>query len=183
MKEEYMNQEKDFNFDITLSTKGYDHKPNAQDYKGMKWSNPMSITLDMFDVFISNGYSYCHIYRDNHRSNNNFLYTYVVNIDIDDSDIPINEFVDGLMQKPTYAYTTCSNGIKGFRFRLIYVFNQKLDTDNYKSAYQEICSRNNIILNDNCGYSIGQLMNGNGLGNIETYKSYNIYSLEDFGIN
>lgn len=178
----FQKMNKDLKFEITLSTQGYDHKPNSNDYKMMKWSNPMSITLDMFDVFISKGYSYCHIYRDNRRCINNFLYTYVVNIDIDDSDIPMTEYIDGLTQKPTYAYTTCSNGIKGYRFRLIYVFNEKLGTDNYKSVYQEICTKNNIILNDNCGYSIGQLMNGNGLGNIETYKSYNIYSLEDFGI-
>lgn len=178
-----MNQEKDFNFEITLSTKGYDHKPNANDYKMMKWSVKNIIVSD-FIVFISKGHSYCHIYRNNHRSNNDFLYTNIVSIDIDDSTVPMETYVDGLMYKPTFAYTTPSDGVKGYRFRLVYVFSDKITDTVYENLYYQILDVNGLSIKDNCGRTKSQLMNGNGTSNCRFYSSgsngHTIYCISDF---
>ncbi len=92
------------------------------------------------------------------------------------------DFIDMCMLKPTLAYTTASNGEpgKGFRFRLLYVFNAKIATETlYKSLYYFIVNRNNLQgTKDNCGSVCNQLMNGNSNSNVETYCSYLIYILD-----
>lgn len=175
-----MKQEENYLFNVTISSNSYNHKPTSYDYSHMTWEAKANISINDFDVFIRKGYSYCHIYKNNVRSKANFLYTQVVNIDVDDSTMSMGDFISGLAVKPSYAYTTCSNGIKGYRFRLLYCFEDRITKEQYPLLYSQIIKRNNLKLADNCGKTISQLMNGNGLPQVESYKSDYIYNINDF---
>lgn len=130
---------------------------------------------------INSGHSICHIFNGNKRKKGRFLYTFSIFFDIDDSIICMTDFIERCVIKPTMAYTTASNGEagKGFRFRLIYVFNDKITTEAlYKSIFSYILEQNNMKdTKDKCGSVCNQLMNGNTKKEIETYCSYLIYSL------
>lgn len=84
--------------------------------------------------------------------------------------------------KPTLAYTTFRNGLEGLglRYRLIYVFNDMITTnETYMSLYSFIVRQNNLEnTKDHCGSIYNQLMNGNTRNDIETYCSYLIYSYD-----
>ena len=112
-----------------------------------------------------------------------FLYTYSVFVDVDNSDVCMSDFIVHCSIKPTLAYTTTSNGKqgKGYRYRLIYVFDDRITTEAlYKSLYFYITEQNNLEnTKDKCGSICNQLMNGNPYCNIETYCSYLIYDLKD----
>ena len=56
----------------------------------------------------------------------NFEYANVLFVDVDDTDLGFNEFIDSLTMKPTIAYTTFSHIEKGNRYRLVYVLTDKV---------------------------------------------------------
>ena len=77
-------------------------------------------------------------------------------------------FIKRLKKKPTFAYTTFSNGIKGNRFRMIYLFNQKIDSRPlYKAVYNWLTEGLNI---DNCMRNVSQQMFGTNFA-AKWYKS------------
>jgi len=171
-----------FRFDISISDRCYDHKPTARDYQSMSFIVAKSISVDDLLELLKKGHSICHIFSDNKRKKGCFLYTFSVFFDIDDSNVCMTDFIERCAIKPTMAYTTASNGEvgKGFRFRLIYVFNDKITTEAlYKSIYSYVLEQNNMKdTKDKCGSVCNQLMNGNSKSNIETYCSHIIYKLD-----
>ena len=103
-----MKIKEDYCFEISISEKAYKMKPERADYERMKFCrievNP-GIMLD----YIRAGYSYCHVYKNNHRSKDDFLYTNIVSIDVDDCVVSMTDFLKKPVMQPTIAYTTFSN--------------------------------------------------------------------------
>lgn len=176
--------EEEFTFNVSVSTQSYHGKNqswNTTTYLKTK------LTVSDFINKIKAGHCYCYVFNDldeefgqSVKTLNNFLYSNVLSIDIDDSQIEMNRYIDNLSIKPTFAYTTPSNGVKGFRFRLVYIFNNKIKgVEDYKSAYNTLINKLNITLTDNCASSPAQQMGGNN--NAELYVSnviHNNYILE-----
>ena len=116
----------------------------------------------------------------------------MVFVDIDDSNIPMVEFVSSLGKQPTVAYTTPNNHTEKsnwlYRFRLCYQINNPITTvEEYGLVYDGILEQiENDIPNytnkDNCGHSASQQFGGNALTNCELIESSNVYSLSDFPI-
>lgn len=178
--------ENTFTFNVSISTQKYIGKNqswNTTTYLKTK------LTVSEFINKIQNGYCYCYVFNDldeefgqSIKTLNNFLYSNIVSIDIDDSQIEMNRYIDNLSIKPTFAYTTPSNGVKGFRFRLVYIFNDKIKgVEDYKAAYKALISKLNITLSDNCASSPAQQMGGNN--NAELYVSNIIYNNDILNIN
>lgn len=125
-----------------------------------------TLTQNSLMVVLKTGYCIAHCFRtqnevftQSEKTNENFEYTQMIGVDIDDCDKDMETFIKGLKRKPTFAYTTFSNGIKGNRFRMIYLFNQKIDSISlYKAVYNWITEGLNI--NDNCMRSVSQQMFG-----------------------
>ena len=125
-----------------------------------------TFTQNSLMVVLKTGYCVAHcfktqneIFTQSEKTNDNFEYTQMIGIDVDDCDTDMETFINGLKRKPTFAYTTFSNGIKGNRFRMIYLFNQKIDSiPLYKAVYNWITEGLNI--NDNCMRSVSQQMFG-----------------------
>ena len=125
-----------------------------------------TFTQNSLMIVLKTGYCVAHCFRtqneiftQSEKTNDNFEYTQMIGIDIDDCDTDMETFIKALKRKPTFAYTTFSNGIKGNRFRMIYLFNQKIDSiPLYKAVYNWITEGLNI--NDNCMRSVSQQMFG-----------------------
>lgn len=172
---------KDFKFTISITDKCYKTKPTSSDYSKMRFQKE-ELTLDEFSDIISQGYSFCHIFKDNVRRNENFIGTNFICIDVDDSKVSLIDFLAGIDYQPTIAYTTFSNGIDDlYAFRLLYFFDEVITKEMYPVLYDSICDRIGLKgTKDNCGRKIAQLMNGNSSKNVEFVNSYIIYSTSIF---
>lgn len=171
----------DYRLEISLSSCAYAHKPNGDDYKRMSFQKE-NLSLKEFIDRITRGHSFCHIFKDNRRKNANFLYTYIICIDVDDYKLPMMDVVNGIgTYKPTLAYTTFSNGADGlYSFRLAYCFDSPVKSE-FERLYFAICNAISLTDNkDDCGKVKAQLMNGNSLLNVEVYESDIVYSISDF---
>ena len=176
-----MTEYRTFKFPISLSKDSYPTKESI-DYTKIKLK-VIETTASELLLFIRQGYSYVHIYKNNKRANTNFLRTNVISVDMDDSTIPMKEQLAQLKFKPSFAYTSSSNGLpdKGFRFRLVYVFTDPIcSISAFEELYHRICSSNGLDPKDNCGGKVSQLMNGKTKPNIEVYESGYLYQTTDF---
>lgn len=133
------------------------------------------------------------------KCNDNFVGSFVIGVDIDDTSYNnAKEYVANLSLKPTFYYTSYSNmqldpetlKCKGARFRLIYVFDQKIE-DVYYFRYLAK-NLNSIIekdvkepITDECNLRASQYYNGTCKYNSSVILDYdytgNIYSFEDIG--
>ena len=69
-----MVEKLNYNFEISISEKAYSAKPKNEDYKSMKFRKVI-VNPSLFLEYIKFGYSYCHVFKNDHRSNADFLYT------------------------------------------------------------------------------------------------------------
>ena len=177
----FMKENRFYEFEISVSERAYSAKPKDADYERMRF-HKVVVNPSIFMEYIRLGHSFCHVYKNDYRSNSDFLYTYFVNVDVDGSSVSLTEFLKRPVMKPTLAYTTCRNMlIDGYRYRLIYCFSEKIDFQTYSPLYSWICSYIGLSdTQDNCGGTPAQLMNGNSLPNIECYLSNRIYEISDF---
>ena len=162
----------DKQIELSLSVDYYLNKP--KNIAQIRYKR-RTFTKNSLMVVLKSGYCVAHNFRttnevftQSEKTNDNFEYTQMIGVDIDDCDKDMETFINGLERKPTFAYTTFSNGIKGNRFRMIYLFNQKIDSiPLYKAVYNWITEGLNI--NDNCMRSVSQQMFGTNF----TAKWYN----------
>ncbi|MCM1451061.1 MAG: hypothetical protein NC102_02280 [Clostridium sp.] len=172
-----MEKEPNFKFDVTLSHKGYDHKPTQVDYRAMQWVR-RKLSINDFVALITEGYSYCHIYFGSRRIKEKFKQTQTVSIDVDEAEVPLKDFVDKCPLKPTFAYETFSNnnGKKKYRYRLVYIFKEPLYSNVFVQMYDTIsCMIGLTDTKDHCGRVLSQLMNGTNK-KAYVYRSNIIYS-------
>ena len=176
-----------FKFNLSVSTTDSNFKPTPKDIAKMQYQK-RTVDIDAFIQYIRKGHSFCYCFDDmdevfdnSTKTKDNFSYTNVIAIDIDDSEICLNDYIESMRHKPTLAYTTYSNTLKGFRYRLVYVFRQKImGLENYGNTYNGILSANGMQVQDNCMKSANQCFIGNGSNNIEIICSGALYDVSDF---
>ena len=182
---------------LSLSLQHYANKESI-DIKKLCFKRS-SISIEDFAKHIKEGFCFCHWFTTKsdtfniyEKKNDNFDRANVVFIDVDDFNMEMKQFVNGLSKKPTVYYTTPSNlclskGNK-YRFRLCYVFNEDIRngetlTSTYGGIIKEIHKDYPTYPDkDPCGSRPSQYMNGNGTPNCEVYSTECIYTLSDFGV-
>lgn len=175
-----METNKDFTFEVLISKDCYAAKPEHSQYELMEFQKVVVNPTTLLD-YVRQGHSFCHVHKNERRLKGNFKYTNFVNIDIDDSTVSMSEFLKRPIIKPTLAYTTFSNKILGYRYRLLYCFSEPIDAQTYVPLYRWICAYIGLSkTKDHCGHVTNQLMNGNSLADIELYLSNRIYKISDF---
>lgn len=182
---------------LSLSLQHYANKESI-DIKKLCFKRS-SISIEDFAKHIKEGFCFCHWFTTKsdtfniyEKKNDNFDRANVVFIDVDDFNMEMKQFVNGLSKKPTVYYTTPSNlcPSKGnkYRFRLCYVFNEDIRngetlTSTYGGIIKEIHKDYPTYPDkDPCGSRPSQYMNGNGTPNCEVYSTECIYTLSDFGV-
>ena len=102
--------------------------------------------------------------------------------------LDVQDYINALTHKPTCVYMSFSDnidkgGIRSRRFRLVYVFDRVLDTNEFiwvsSAITRQIEQDTNEPMQDKCGERRSQYMNG-VYGNPEIYKTDFIYSVTDF---
>ena len=118
-----------FNFNsdrvnLSVSTQSYTVKPN---FSSICYTTK-ALMFDEFIWHIQHGYCFCHQYHTNSeffgkrdKTISNFKQTSFLWFDFDEAPININEAYEKLTLKPNIAYTTFNNGIKGNRYRFVYL--------------------------------------------------------------
>lgn len=189
----------DYKFDVSISEKAYDHKPNKDTEVHLIKFTKKTVDVTGFLEYMLEGYCYAPIFSKDSfgmkgdRSNGTFRYSYIVSIDVDHSLETMNEMVDRLEYKPTCSYTTCQNGLNGeSRFRLVYCFENKIEKlDEYRGLVDAIFDANkldyNEIVNGERKYDSqtrvpSQIYFGNGTDSFDFTVSDIIYNIKDFNI-
>ena len=179
----------DYKFEVSLSTQKFDHKPDRNTEVGKLKFSRIYTDVDGFASGIAKGYCYAPIFasatfRMSDKTDNNFRYSSFISLDIDHSQLPMNDMINRLEYKPTLAYTSCSNGLDGNNsYRLIYCFDNKIEgTDEYSNYVYTILNANKISIDeiDKRSLKASQYYNGNGCDNAELNISYIVYNKQDF---
>lgn len=150
-------------------------------------------TIPQFINYIGEGYAFAHLFVHSNetfnykeRLNNNFRGSQIVAIDIDHTTISFGEFNDMMVQteiQPTITYTTQNNGVKGNRYRVLYIINEIVNADTYKELYSHLTNEivsyfdSCAIEIDNNANKLNQQFAGNGTPNFE-YCESEVYNLE-----
>lgn len=113
----------------------------------------------------------------------------VIFVDVDYTRfLDVQDYINVLTYKPTCVYMSFSDklekrGQTSRRFRLVYVFDRVLDTNEFiwvsSTITRQIEQDTNEPMQDKCGERRSQYMNG-VYGNPEIYKTDFIYSVTDF---
>lgn len=176
-------------FTMGVSTRNYPEKPN---FSLVEYQNK-EITQNKFITLIQDGYSFCHcmknndIYGQKDKTISNFTHTNFIWFDFDNSTTTFNEVWDNIEDKPSIGYTTISNTSDLNRFRLIYLTDFDIKTnDDYKNYINLLYNQlnNNLggdvtkSIDDSC-FNVAQQMFGSREGC--SIKSSNIiYSQQYF---
>lgn len=158
-----------------------------------------NLTSKKFANLVRKGHCFCQcfntvkeVFRVSEKTDSNFRSAQMVFVDIDDSNIPMAEFIGNLSNHPTVAYTTPNNYTEKsnwlYRFRLCYLLNSPIATvEEYGFVYDSILNQiendiSNYTNKDNCGRKASQQFGGNALSNCELIEMDILYSLTDFPI-
>ena len=185
----------DYKFEVSISEKAYDHKPDKKTEVHLIRFTKKTVDVTGFLEYMLEGYCYAPVFENNHRHGDNFLYSYIVSIDVDHSLETMNEMIDRLEYKPTCAYTSCQNGLLNgeSRFRLVYCFEDKIEKlDEYRELVYAIFNANHLNINEkvNGEYKYdpqskvpSQLYFGNGTETFEFTVTDIVYCKRDFNIH
>ena len=168
---------------VSISAKGYTQKPQGKEVAQIRYIK-QTLTIQQLIDYISQGHCITHCFEDydeefgqSTKKIENFRYTQLIGIDVDDSDVDLDTYISSLVYKPTIAYTTFSHNIKGNRFRLIYIFNQKIKgAELYCNVYEWLTQGQGLNLKDNCMQSCAQQMYGTVV-NAEWYITDTTYDI------
>ena len=166
---------------VSISTKGYTQKPQGKEVAQIRYLK-QTLTIQQLIDYISQGHCITHCFEDydeefgqSTKKIENFRYTQLIGIDIDDSDVDLDTYISSLIYKPTLAYTTFSHNIKGNRYRLLYIFNEKIKgAELYCNVYKWLTK--GLKLKDNCMQSCAQMMYGTN-ANAEWYITDTTYDI------
>ena len=182
-------------FRLSVSTSCYGDK-NMISWKSVKYQR-QNLTIREFVGLVKKGYCFCQcfntkaeVFAVSEKRDCNFKSGQMIFVDIDDSQIPLVEFVGKLSMKPTVAYTTPNNHTEKsnwqYRFRLCYLLEEPIPTVvAYGMMYDSILrliSKDipSFSMKDNCGRKASQQFGGNALSDCEMIENSIVYSLSDF---
>lgn len=165
------------------------------------------VTCEELTNYLINGHVFCHLFNpqqrrsdntfgSNQKNNENFKGSFIIGVDIDETNYPnAEEYISKLSLKPSLYYTSYSNlqPNKGARFRLIYVFDEMIPANFILFRYfawklnQIIINDVNEEIKDICNLNCSQYFNGTYIENKDLIVSYGcsniIYSIEDLKVS
>lgn len=183
---------------ITISVSIQKFKSKPDNWKTLTYKR-YTISIEELIKLICKGHCICQNFKTasktfgvKEKTIDNFDFADCVILDIDDTFLSINDFYLSLKDehKPTIIYTTYSNidNINN-RFRLIYIFNEPIRSNEYYRGIANTIVYNiqkeieGFDLKDKTCLNASQQFAGNGNDNIVYYYNDNIFCPTDFGID
>ena len=187
-------------FNVSLSVRGYEDKKKIP-YNTMVFQKK-EVNEDELIEYIRKGHSFMAELKNygitpyyksdgkqcyhQPRKEEDIRQTYFVGVDVDDAELPFSDYIESISNEiqPTFAYTTPNDGIKGHRYRLIYILNEPIQKQRDFSCYywgivNTLNECTNTTNKDDCGAKIERLFNGNAKDNIKVFTTYKRYDLEE----
>ncbi|KAA6333327.1 hypothetical protein EZS27_018240 [termite gut metagenome] len=186
----FYDYEKKFKFKTSISTKGFPNKPQGKEVSQIEFTEH-SVSVPELLNYIKEGRPFCNVFKHtedtfsiSQKSETNFVGSYLIFLDIDNSNIPLMKYVNSLSIKPTFSFSSFRNHIHEcnyvFKFKLFYVFDTEIkDPDYFRHLYNSIVEKNNLTIEDNCGRSPSQFSNGT-IPSCDSDITNIIYSFTDF---
>ena len=145
-------QENQYKIQLGISTKNFQQKPTPTEIRKIQFRKE-SISVNEMANLIKQGYCFSHNFHTQHevyglheKTIHNFDYTNYLWLDIDKCDMDLKSFYDQLKHKPTLAYTTVSNSVNNYRYRLIYCLDFSITSNEEYKRYLNVFV--NDIIND-----------------------------------
>lgn len=175
----------EYRFKVSLTRDPYPKKPDrgSDEYSSI-WFERQELSIDDFAGAIEAGYGYTYVYNQQkfhikYKTKENFRYTKVLAFDIDDTDCDMETAFESCAYPPTIAYRTYSDGEDGkCSYRFVYIFNDYINSLNFKEIYHSVATTNNF--KDLDARELNQFYFGTDKG--DSRVSYIVYSLKDFNV-
>lgn len=169
---------------IAVSVQAITDKNNF-DWSRLRFSE-RTLTIPEFQTLLEGQYAFNTLrnmptFSQKLNCGKNFASAYTVSFDFDDAKDDYTTFIKSLDVKPSLSYRTSSDGLKGHRYRAIYVFDKPITSQSqYRNTYYNIKDRFNLPSSDNGNMSTGvQNVCGCKAGT-RVDCSGNIFHLDDF---
>ena len=185
-----MRDTQNYTFEVSISTEGFDHKPNKNTEIPSLRYYKTTTDIGGFVESILSGHCYTTVYPFDsfcmkQKTDSNFSHSSFISLDFDKRNVDMTTFVDNLEFKPTIAYTTSQNGLEGcgYRYRLIYCFEDRIESnEEYEKCVCSVLEANHIAIADvdDKSFKASQFFIGNGTDNAEVSTNNIIYSIKDF---
>lgn len=177
-------------FDLTVSDQRFEEKlPKGSPMYSKITFTQRNVSIQEFAELILQGHLFSGVYSKQHfhikdKTIKNFERCNAIAIDIDDSDCPMDDYIQTLTYKPTIAYETFGNlkDGNGYRYRFVYVFEDSIyGRDTFTAMYNAVCNANNIDIdaNDTSMQSCNQMFYGTAVAN-DLIIFGNAYHTDDF---
>ena len=172
---------------LSLSVRGYDSKPSGNEVGQILFRKSELTAVELFES-IRHGHASCYLFsaheqfglRDKRKEN--YIGTQTLFYDFDKVEESVNDFVGHLKFRPSFSYSTYSDGTDGrHSFRLVYCFEGIIyGMENFEAAYRKIADLNGFSgLLD--ARAANQLYYGTTSTADTDFTGY-IYSPADFGL-
>lgn len=180
---------------ITLSTNGYLHKPKEEMSKAHFFTYDCNSLMQLLEEKITKGYMYAGHYdfqttyfqfinknEGEHIKKDHYVGTHLVSIDIDHSEVCLDDFYKTLKVEPSFAYESLSNREGNYCYRLVYAFEEEiLGKQNYDYVLHNILNFLNIRTDKRAKDAYHIFYGTTPLAH--TYCSNKLFKLSDFGIS
>lgn len=145
----------EFTFRQYISEQLFSSKPSREALQNIIF-RPREVTISLLLDYARHGGVFSPACRSNNadgsfhirfKDRQHFESSSTVFFDFDDMATPMLDFIQTLPYKPSFAYTSFSNGLDGcgYRFRLGYVFNQPIvGNKNYRELYCAVRNANHF---------------------------------------
>lgn len=189
-----------FTFNISISERGYKTKQEATDSlpyyidpknkvinENVCYFKKQNLTVPQLAEYLSQGHTVCGVFDAPRKftaakkTADKFAYTHTLFYDIDDAPCPMNEMLETTSFKPTIAYRTFSDGIKGNRYRFIYVVEDYVNAYNFNYVYDRIANACGLPIVSLDTRPSAQCYYGTDKPDFVTNSDF-VYTFQDFGI-
>lgn len=143
-----------YEFRLFVSQEGYPEKPTKEAVSKIVFE-PQQLTIEDALQLAVQGNAFCYNFNTNGRSTlpikqkttDNFSSTSVIFFDFDKMDMSMHKYIDSIPYKPSFAYTSYSNGENNqYRYRLVYALRQTIySEENYNEISNAIANANNFV--------------------------------------
>lgn len=125
---------------LCISQQNYLNKPLRNKIGYIKLEEK-ELTISNFTELLKQGYAYTSV-MNGKRNRDCFACTQVLTFDIDGAPTTMDEYIKKLPLIPSICYTTSSNKVGDYRFRLLYIVNEQIcDADEYQMLSRSLAEQ------------------------------------------
>ena len=171
-----------FTFEVAIGDKQVKDK-NTYNWGSVHYTTDL-VSVDELVDKVKAGYPFNSLmttnsYSAKEKKQSNFKQTSFIPFDFDDCPDCFEQVYKETELVPTFAYTTPNDGIKGNRFRFVYVLSEPVTSiEEYQAIYSSISSKLGLDYDNSLSSGVQNIGGMSTTGKLKL--TYNIFDKEDF---